>query len=160
MRAAIAAHRPQQVLVCEPGEYRVRQDIEHVCREAGVALEIRRDSHFLCGREEFATWAKGRRELRMEYFYREMRRRHEVLMDNDEPAGDRWNFDAENRAGFPKTAAGNGDPVKPKVYFKTFGCRTNLFADMYEKLTAEEKTALDKSAAAVQGLKDLLKTMG
>jgi malate dehydrogenase len=28
------------------------------------------------------------------------------------------------------------------------------------KLTAEEKTALDKSAAAVQGLKDLLKTMG
>jgi len=103
LRAAIAAHRPQQVVVCEPGEYRVQQDIERTCREAGVALEIRRDSHFLCSREEFTAWARGRRELRMEYFYREMRRRHGVLMENGEPAGGRWNFDAENRAGFPKS---------------------------------------------------------
>jgi deoxyribodipyrimidine photolyase-related protein len=106
LRASIAAHRPQQVIVCEPGEYRVQQDIELVCREAGVALQIRPDSHFLCSRAEFADWARGRRELRMEYFYREMRRRHGILMVDGEPAGGRWNFDADNRAGFPKGGPG------------------------------------------------------
>lgn len=103
LRAAIAAHRPQQVIVCEPGEYRVLQDVEQTCREAGVALEIRRDGHFMCSREKFAAWAQGRRQLRMEYFYREMRRRYDVLMEGGEPAGGRWNFDAENRSGFPKS---------------------------------------------------------
>ncbi len=106
LRASIAAHRPQQVIVCEPGEYRVQQDIELACREAGVALQIRPDSHFLCSRAEFADWARGRSELRMEYFYREMRRRHGVLMADGEPAGGRWNFDAENRAGFPRSGPG------------------------------------------------------
>jgi deoxyribodipyrimidine photolyase-related protein len=38
----------------------------------------------------------------MEYFYREMRREHRVLMDGDEPAGGQWNFDADNRESFGK----------------------------------------------------------
>ena len=53
-------------------------------------------------REEFAAHAKGRKQLRMEFFYREMRRQHKVLMDGDQPAGGTWNFDAENRGSFGK----------------------------------------------------------
>ena len=37
----------------------------------------------------------------MEFFYREMRRRHRVLMAGASPLGDRWNFDPENRKALP-----------------------------------------------------------
>jgi deoxyribodipyrimidine photolyase-related protein len=55
------------------------------------------DDRFLCSEGRFRDWAEGRKELRMEWFYREMRRETGVLMDGDEPAGGKWNFDKENR---------------------------------------------------------------
>ncbi len=102
LQALITQRRPARVVVCEPGEHRIRVLIESVCLEAGVPLEIRPDTHFLCSREQFSAWAKGRRTLRMEHFYRDMRRRNDVLMADGEPEGGRWNFDAENRGAFPK----------------------------------------------------------
>ncbi len=61
------------------------------------------DDRFLCGREQFAHWAAGRKQLRMEYFYREMRRASGLLMNGDcTPVGGAWNFDAENRKALPK----------------------------------------------------------
>jgi deoxyribodipyrimidine photolyase-related protein len=104
--SVIAQCRPEKLIVCEPGEFRLQQDIEKLCLESGITLEVRADSHFLCTREEFAAWAKGRRELRMEFFYREMRRRHDVMMEDGQPAGGRWNFDSDNRAGFAKSGPG------------------------------------------------------
>jgi deoxyribodipyrimidine photolyase-related protein len=109
--AAIAELRPQRIVACEPGELRVRQLLEHACRDAGVPLDIRADRHFLCSVSEFADWAGTRRTLRMEFFYREMRRRHGVLMDGNDPAGGRWNFDAANRAAFPRS----GPPALPEA---------------------------------------------
>ena len=54
---------------------------------------------------DFARWAEGRggKRLLMEDFYRDARRRLEVLMDGAEPAGGKWNFDAENREPPPRT---------------------------------------------------------
>ena len=66
-----------------------------------VAIETREDDRFLCSRAEFAAWASDRKELRMEFFYRRMRRKTGLLMDGDQPAGGRWNFDAENRRKLP-----------------------------------------------------------
>jgi deoxyribodipyrimidine photolyase-related protein len=71
-----------------------------------VPLHIHEDRHFFCTVREFAAHAKGRKQLRMEYFYREMRKRHAVLMDRDEPVGGRWNFDADNREAFPQSGPG------------------------------------------------------
>jgi deoxyribodipyrimidine photolyase-related protein len=51
----------------------------------------------LCAHGEFENWAKDRRQLRMEYFYRDMRRKSGLLMNGDAPEGGQWNFDAENR---------------------------------------------------------------
>ena len=92
--------KPARVLLTEPGDWRVLQTLREVCAAAGVALELRADRHFLCSAAEFAAHARGRKQLRMEYFYREMRQRHRVLMDGDKPAGGQWNYDAENREGF------------------------------------------------------------
>ena len=81
------------VLVTEPGEWRLRAVLE----EVPLSVEIVPDDRFLCSRKDFAAWADGRKELRMEFFYRMMRRRTGILMDGDDPAGGVWNFDKENR---------------------------------------------------------------
>jgi len=105
-RAQAAGHRPDGLVVVEPGEWRVRTALEDAARQAGIPLEIRRDRHFFSSADEFAEHARGRKQLRLEYFYRPLRERHRILMDDDEPAGGRWNFDAENRGSFPKSGPG------------------------------------------------------
>ncbi len=95
---AVEALRPSRVVITEPGEWRLRETFEALRLVLAVPLDILPDTRFLCTHAEFNVWAEGRRELRMEYFYREMRRRHAMLMEPDgKPAGGRWNFDAENR---------------------------------------------------------------
>ncbi len=98
--AVLKARMPRQLVACEPGEWRLRQAIDAVARDTGVALTWYADTHFLTPLADFNAWAEGRRSLRMEHFYREQRRRHQVLMAGDAPAGGRWNFDADNRRGF------------------------------------------------------------
>jgi deoxyribodipyrimidine photolyase-related protein len=95
--AAIARHRPERVAVTEAGEWRVRQMQASWAARFSRPVDILPDERFLCSPESFAAWAAGRRQLRMEYFYRDMRRRTGLLMEGDQPAGGRWNFDAENR---------------------------------------------------------------
>jgi deoxyribodipyrimidine photolyase-related protein len=100
----LATHRVQRVVLTEPGDWRVQQSL---FRAVGATpLEMREDRHFLCSRHEFAVHARGRKQLRMEYFYREMRRRHRVLMDGDQPMGGAWNYDADNREAFGPNGPG------------------------------------------------------
>ncbi|MGH1571740.1 cryptochrome/photolyase family protein [Methylobacterium sp. P31] len=99
---AVARHRPERVVVTEPGDWRVWQMMQDWRETLPVPVEIRADNRFLCPREDFARWAEGRHHLRMETFYRGMRRRTGLLMDAGEPVGGRWNFDAENRKRLPK----------------------------------------------------------
>lgn len=111
LAAALAADllrlRPARVVFVRPGDWRVAQALAAVVREAGVALEEREDGHFLCSVSDFARWAAGRKELRLEHFYRWMRKRTGILMDGEGPAGGAWNFDAENRAGFGRVGPGS-----------------------------------------------------
>ncbi|MBU6373261.1 MAG: cryptochrome/photolyase family protein [Alphaproteobacteria bacterium] len=93
----VAAEKPRRVVVTEAGEWRVLQMQRGWEDALGVPVEIRADERFLCSHAEFRAWAEGKRALRMEFFYRDMRRRTGLLMDGDAPAGGRWNFDAENR---------------------------------------------------------------
>lgn len=102
---AVRRHRPERIVVTEPGEWRVEQDIKAWEEAFGLPVDIRADDRFLCSRAEFAAWAYGRKMFRMEHFYREMRKRTSVLMDGDAPVGGAWNFDEENRKPLPKTVA-------------------------------------------------------
>ena len=95
---AVEELKPGRVAVTEPGEWRLRESFEALRLALPVPLDILPDTRFLCSHAEFNLWAEGRREFRMEYFYREMRRRYDLLMEPDgKPTGGRWNFDAENR---------------------------------------------------------------
>ncbi len=86
-----------EVIVTEAGEHRLAADMETWEAAFGVPVEIRQDTRFICSHARFRDWAQGRKQLRMEYFYREMRSDSGILMDGDQPARGRWNFDAENR---------------------------------------------------------------
>jgi deoxyribodipyrimidine photolyase-related protein len=112
LTAALATHGPATLVVCEPGEWRMLEIVQRAAESAGCVLDLRDDTHFLCSRAEFATWAGSKKTLRMEFFYRWMRARLAVLVDEaGEPAGGRWNFDTENRKGF-----GRHGPVRiPQV---------------------------------------------
>jgi deoxyribodipyrimidine photolyase-related protein len=73
-----------------------------VLQSLNIPITILEDTRFICREAEFTAWADGRRELRMEYFYRDMRRKTGLLMVGDQPVGGRWNFDAENRKPAPR----------------------------------------------------------
>jgi deoxyribodipyrimidine photolyase-related protein len=94
--------RPQKLIVAKPGDYRVEHAIVTAAHASDCTLEVVADRHFICGLEEFQSFASSRRSLLMESFYREMRRKHAILMDGNGPVGGRWNFDRDNRASFGK----------------------------------------------------------
>ena len=93
---------PEKWIVVEPGEWGVRQELQAAAAVEGISLEMREDRHFFCSHAQFAAHAEGRKQLRMEFFYREMRQRHAVLMSEGKPEGGAWNFDSENRKSFGK----------------------------------------------------------
>lgn len=94
---AIERHQPTRINVTESGEWRVKAMLDTWAERFDVAVNMLPDDRFLCDHAEFESWADGRKQLRMEFFYREMRRKTGLLMDRDKPEGGQWNFDAENR---------------------------------------------------------------
>ena len=97
---------PRAVRWTKAGDWRVEQALRAVVAAAGLPLEQLPDRHFYATPDEFAAWAAGRRELRLEFFYRWMRQRHGVLMHAGKPVGGRWNFDAANRGSFDARGPG------------------------------------------------------
>lgn len=117
---AVLAHdldrlRPERVRVVRPGDLRVLLQLERACERASVPLEVLPDRHFYIEPEDFRGWARGRKSMVLEHFYRWMRRRFDVLMDGAEPVGGAWNFDADNRASFGKS--GPPDDLRPLPEF-------------------------------------------
>jgi deoxyribodipyrimidine photolyase-related protein len=95
--------KPERLIVTEPGEWRVWRALEEAAERLGLPLEVRVDRHFFASIADFKQHALGRKQLRLEFFYRELRRREGVLLDKDgEPEGGQWNFDHDNRGSFPK----------------------------------------------------------
>jgi len=113
LRAAIHKYQPERLIMVEPGDWRVQESMRTVAKEEGLELEEREDRHFLSSSDDFRKHAKGRKSLRMEFFYREMRRRHGILMDGDQPEGGDWNYDKENRGDFGKKGPGQV-PMPPR----------------------------------------------
>ena len=95
-------HHFNKIIITEPGEYRVLKEILTWEKIFQVPVEIREDNRFLSSIKDFKNWAKGRKSLRMEFFYRELRKKTGWLMEGSQPTGGKWNFDQENRKALPK----------------------------------------------------------
>ncbi len=92
------------VIATEPGEWRL------ILALGNLPLPVHQlpDRRFIASHAEFDTWADGRKQLRMEYFYRDMRRKTGLLMDGDQPAGGQWNYDHDNRKPAPDSVSFDG----------------------------------------------------
>lgn len=101
-----------EIILTHPGEYRVLIDMQSWQEKLKIPVKIQQDERFLASLDEFASWAEGRKQLRMEFFYREMRKAWHFLMDGDKPVGDKWNFDSANRKALPKDMS----PPKPSTF--------------------------------------------
>ena len=99
---ALQRHPYDRLVVTEPGEWRVREMMRTWQKAFDIPVDIREDDRFLCSLAEFKQWAEGRKSLRMEYFYRSMRRKTGWLMDAGKPIGGQWNYDKQNRKSLPR----------------------------------------------------------
>ena len=100
-------HDAQEVIATEPGEWRLIAALD----EVPLTVTQHPDTRFIATHQEFQDWAEGRKALRMEYFYREMRRKTGLLMEGDDPAGGQWNYDHDNRKG-PPDAVNYSGPMR------------------------------------------------
>jgi deoxyribodipyrimidine photolyase-related protein len=94
------AEGAEEVVATQPGEWRLIEALED------LPLTVRQlpDDRFIASLKAFDAWAEGRKSLRMEYFYREMRRETGLLMAGDGPEGGQWNYDHDNRKPPPDHA--------------------------------------------------------
>ena len=97
VQQAILSHQPDQLIVTKPGEHRVLQEMMNWENILSCAVHFLEDDRFFASTDEFESWAEGRKQLRMEYFYREMRRKTGLLMEGEQPIGGQWNYDSDNR---------------------------------------------------------------
>ena len=100
-----------KITVTQPNEWRVIEDLSNV----PLTVEFKEDNRFISRISEFKNWAEGRKQLRMEYFYRDMRRKTGLLMDGEKPVGGKWNYDQENRKPAPDSVLHTG----PKCFSNT-----------------------------------------
>jgi len=109
---AIERRNPSCLHIVEASEWRVQENIQEWPNKFACPIEVHTDDRFLCSHGEFRDWAKGCKALTMEHFYREMRRKTGLLMDEDgKPVGGDWNYDKDNREP-PKN--GMDAPPAPK----------------------------------------------
>ncbi len=139
----IADCKPKRLIMTAPGDWRVLEKIKQLSVQTGVELEIREDRYFFSTVRDFFEHAKGRKQLRLEYWYRELRKKHSVLMNGEDPVGGEWNFDSENRASFGKA----GPPtVPPPLRLKPDATTTEVI-DLVNRRFASHPGVISASAA-------------
>ena len=146
-------HRADRVVVTEPGEWRVAEALRGWPDSLGLTVEVLPDDRFLTTHEEFSDWADGRKQWRMEHFYRLMRRKTGLLMDGDKPEGGQWNYDADNRKPansklrFPAPPRFSPDPVTTEVLDLVASQFPDHFGDLdpfeYAVTAEQANTALE-----------------
>ena len=136
LQQAIDKHQPQRIIGVEPGDLRVRAQIEQTVKDSGakITLEWREDRHFLCSLPHFNQWAGQSASLRMEFFYRRMRKQYRVLMEDcgEKPLGGKFNFDAENRKGFGRKGP---QQLPVPLVFESDSITQDVLALVEEKFT-------------------------
>jgi deoxyribodipyrimidine photolyase-related protein len=85
-----------------PDEYRLRAQLCSMPSQLNVPVFEADSEHFLLPFNELPNYFQVATHVRMENFYRMMRKRFSILMNGIKPAGDAWNFDANNRQSFKK----------------------------------------------------------
>jgi deoxyribodipyrimidine photolyase-related protein len=148
---AVERHAPESVIATFASEWRVLTEMRDWENTLPCAVELRDDDRFYCSLDEFATWADGRKQLRMEYFYRELRRKTGILMSGNDPIGGQWNYDAENRGRAPDglQVPKHTSFVPDEITNEVLNLVEDRFGDHFGKLRPFEFAVTHEQAAYV-----------
>ncbi len=134
--AYLNKYKGATLTLMEPNDAGYADTLRAICKKHGGTLTIVLNELWLTDKKMFAAWAEGRKELRMEYFYREVRKQYGYLLDeNGEPQGGKWNFDKDNRDKperhhvFPKIAGFEPDSITREVIAYVDKTFPNHFGD-------------------------------
>jgi len=150
----VAEQEIEKIVVTHPGEYRLLKEIERWSSQLGLPVEIKEDDRFLSSLSDFKKWSKGRSQVRMEYFYREMRKKYNILMEGDLPVGGQWNYDRDNRkpykalSSFPEYTRFSQDDITQEVLALVESRFSDHFGDLlpfhFAVTKAEAQKVLDE----------------
>ena len=126
LNALFNQHNIKKFEYQEPDEYRLDQDLVKFCSEISIPSECYSSEHFYTERYEIGDFFKNKKSWLMESFYRSMRKKHQVLMsENNEPIESKWNFDQENRKAW------KGDPKEIRDHRPTHD-HSKIWNEIYE----------------------------
>jgi len=109
----ISLHKASSFEYMEPDEYRLDRLLHAYCEKQKIETKVVSSEHFFTKRDEMDAMFEGKKQYLMETFYRAMRKKHAVLMDDEKkPITGKWNYDHENRKKLPK----NHEPTAPLFY--------------------------------------------
>ena len=98
----------------EPDEYRLDQQLKEYVLGLNIPSEVVETEHFMTSRSELTEFFEGKKQLILEFFYRRMRKKFDLLMQLDQPEGGQWNFDKNNRKKWKGTPS-IPEPFYPKA---------------------------------------------
>lgn len=95
-----------------PDEFRLDQQLQQLCKSLTISFKAYDSEHFLATRTELGDFFSGKKTFLMESFYRHMRKKHNVLMEGNQPLTGKWNYDEENRKKLPV----QHKPIEPLMF--------------------------------------------
>lgn len=138
--------QPEEIILTRPGDWRILKSLSEALDGSGLRWSLREEEdHFYASLEEFAQWAKGRKNLVLEHWYRHLRRREGILIEDGQPVGGAWNFDAANRKSFGK----KGPPPIAPLPGHTWDDRTREVATLVEARYADHPGDLESFSLPV-----------
>ena len=97
LKLMLSSKNFDEIIITKPSNHKILQIVKSWQKQFNIKTIITDDNRFLATDAEFQDWAKGKKQLRMEFFYRLMRIKYNILMQGNEPVGGKWNYDADNR---------------------------------------------------------------
>ncbi|MBB6520007.1 cryptochrome/photolyase family protein [Pseudoteredinibacter isoporae] len=98
----IEQYQPESLLFQEVDEFRLQQHIERIQAKAKLNVGIVESEHYFLPKQELSKYFSPGKHKKMEFFYRALRKRFDILMCDGGPEGERWNFDSDNRKKLAK----------------------------------------------------------
>ena len=112
IKTLIARHHIENFEFQEPDEYRLDELLDDLSKRLTIPYRKYSAEHFFTERDELSRFFEGKKTFLMESFYRQMRKKYNILMDGKGPITGKWNYDHENRKKLPK----NHFPPNPIIF--------------------------------------------
>lgn len=98
----IVKTKATEIRLADPHDNLLLRRLQRFARREELQITVDATPAFLNTNEENQQYREGKKRWYMANFYQYQRRRLDILMNGDDPVGDQWSFDEDNRKKVPK----------------------------------------------------------